>query len=234
MIRLPVVLVVAQWALLGGLAMLVLILYRQLAYLTHLRRTRDDAERAPARAQVGEAFPADIQIRPYRHGSYAGFQPLRAGARPTILLFADPQCVACASRVEHFGRLRTLGELDGVSPVVLTDASQRELRSMAAFRDASVPIAWVDGGLLSELGVEATPYYVTIGDDGRVLSRGVAETDLALAVAARELAAHRDRASAEPLAGEGAGGSGPVIVADRAYADVHSSFFTPLNTGDGR
>ncbi len=231
MIRLPVVLVVAQWALLGGLAMLVLILYRQLAYLTHLRRTRDDAERAPARAQVGEAFPTDIQIRPYRQGSYAGFQPLQARARPTILLFADPQCVACASRVEHFGRLGTLGELDGVAPLVLTDASQRELRLIAAFRDAGVPIAWVDGGLLSQLGVEATPYYVTIGDDGRVLSRGVAETDLTLAMAARELAAHRDCASAVL---PGGGAAGAVTVADRASADVDSSFFTPLNTGDGR
>jgi hypothetical protein len=214
-IRLPVVLVVAQWALLGGLAMLVLILYRQLAYLTHLRRTRDDAEPAPARAQAGESFPPDIQIRPYRQGSYAGFQPLLADARPTILLFADPQCVACAGRVEHFARLRVLGELDGVSPLVLTDASQRELRSIAAFRDADVPIAWVDGGLISQLGVEATPYYVTIDDDGRVLSRGVAETDLTLAVAARELAAHRDRANAAPPPGEGAGGSAAVIVADR-------------------
>jgi hypothetical protein len=215
-IRLPVVLVVAQWALLAGLALLVLILYRQLAYLTHLRRTRDDAERAPVRAQAGEAFPADIQIRPYREGSYAAFQPLQADGRSTILLFADPQCVACASRVQHLCRLRRLGELHGVSPLVLTDASQRELRSIAAFRDADVPIAWVDGGLHSELGVEATPYYMTIGDDGHVLSRGVAETDLILAVAARELAARHNRASVEPPAGDGLGGSGPVIVADRA------------------
>lgn len=176
MIRLPVMLVAAQWALLLGVIALVVVFYRQLAYLTHLRRVGSDAERSTIEGAVGHSFPTDVSARTYRDGALAAPRLLCAGEAPSLLLFADPQCFACNSRLDDLNRLQMAGELANVDVLAVTDASLREIGLSPSFSGAAVPIARIDTELLDRLGVETTPYFFAVASDGQVKARGVAGT----------------------------------------------------------
>jgi len=89
MIRLPIPIVISQWALLLGLGLLLLVLYRQLAYLLAIDSTRSGAS-ALAEGEDAPGFLYTPLSEPRTK--------LRFDARgaPTLLVFVDPYCVTCS------------------------------------------------------------------------------------------------------------------------------------------
>jgi len=106
-IRIPVYLFAAQWALLAALAMFVVIMYRQLGRL--LTRSDKVPELGPAvggqAAALSYISTADRQER----------QLIPREDGPALVAFADPTCPSCEQLVGVLGELAALGPdvLDG-------------------------------------------------------------------------------------------------------------------------
>jgi len=166
-IRIPVYLFVAQWALLGALAMFVVIMYRQLGRL--LTRSDKAAELGPAvggqAAVLTYVSTADLQERQLAPGDDG----------PALVAFADPTCPSCEQLVGVLGELTSAGELDGIRTLVLISDPPSYLRISEVFSGSELEIgrpSRSDG--LDAYQVSATPLLVAIDAAGVVRAAGSA------------------------------------------------------------
>jgi hypothetical protein len=164
-IRIPLYLAVAQWALLAALGVLVVILFRQLGRL--LTGTVTAAELGPP---VGAPAAALTYVRP----GEAAEQLLTPGdGQPLLLAFADPTCPSCEQLVGVLGELRAAGELNGLRTLLLISDPPAYLQISDVFRASQLEVgrpAKRDG--LDSYRVSATPLLVAVDGAGVVRAAG--------------------------------------------------------------
>jgi hypothetical protein len=164
-IRIPVFLFAAQWALLAGLGVLVVIMYRQLGRL--LTGRAEEAELGP---EVGSQAAALTYVRPGEQRE----RTLRPGeGGPALIAFADPTCPSCEQLVGVLGDLTAAGELAGLRTLVLISDPPSYLRISEVFCAIQIEVgrpAKPDG--LDSYGVTGTPLLVAIDAGGVVRAAG--------------------------------------------------------------
>ncbi len=178
MIRIPLYLAVAQWALLLCLAVLLIAAYRQLGRVLDKSRTPPElGPRTGARAgrigyerlsTAGGASPDDTN----RGRVPRTFVP---GTEPALVAFVDPTCQSCEELVAALGHAREAGELDGVRVLLLTTDPPSYLQISAVFRATALEIGRpLDDAELAAYRPSATPLVVAIDAAGVVRAAGSA------------------------------------------------------------
>ncbi len=165
MIRIPVYLFVAQWALLAALGVLVVIVYRQLGRL--LAGGGEAADLGPA---VGSAAAALTYVRP---GEQEERRLVPGDGQPLLVAFADPTCPSCEELVGTLGAMAATGETVGVRTLVLISDPPSYLQISDVFSATELEIgrpAGRDG--LDPYRVSATPLLVAIDAAGVVRAAG--------------------------------------------------------------
>lgn len=176
--RIPLYLVVAQWALLLALCLLVITAYRQLGRV--LSQSREPARIGPP---VGSR-PGRIGYQPVPSPARAGagaapslgeraFVP--GGGQPALVAFVDPTCPSCEELVTVLGAASQAGELGDARVLLLTADPPDYLQISAAFRATTLEIGQpVDRSDLEPYGASATPLLVAIDGSGVVRAAGTA------------------------------------------------------------
>ena len=167
MVRIPLYLAVAQWALLGALGVLVFVLFRQLGHLTS--GTAKAAALGPA---AGSRAPVLSYVRP----GDAEVRILRPGAaQPLLLAFVDPTCPSCEELVRVLGLLASAGEADGVRILLLISDPVSYLQISPAFEATALEIGRpAQPAELDAYRVSATPLLVAVDGSGTVRAAGSA------------------------------------------------------------
>jgi hypothetical protein len=164
-IRIPLYLEIAQWALLFGLGALLLVLYRQLGRLL----STGGGPESPGPAVGIKAAP--IRYAGVPSGSPEQFTP--GNGQPALLAFVDPTCPACEQLVANLGQLEAGSELDGVRVLLLMSDPPGYLGISAVFQATGLeigrPIAAAEVGAYHVTG---TPLLVAIDSDGVVRAAG--------------------------------------------------------------
>lgn len=111
MIKIPVFLFVAQWALLAALGLLVVIMYRQLG-----RLLAGGGEAAALGPEVGSQAAALTYVRP---GDQRARQLTPGDGQPLLVAFADPTCPSCEQLVAALTELSAAGQLSDLRTLVL-------------------------------------------------------------------------------------------------------------------
>ncbi len=180
MIRIPLYLEVAQWALLFALGALVVVLYRQLGRL--LSHNQDPGALGPA---VGDRA-APIRYRRLPDGNAGELAP--GDGQPTLIAFVDPTCPACEELVSSLGTLREAGELAGIRVLLLISDPPNYLAISAAFQGTRLEV----GRPLSTAEVagyraSSTPLLVAVDGTGLVRAAGIASTVEAVQIQAASI-----------------------------------------------
>ncbi|MGN6792684.1 MAG: hypothetical protein ACTHJW_09885 [Streptosporangiaceae bacterium] len=211
MIRVSVYLFGAQWALLGALGLLVVIMYRQLGrLLTGSDKAADLGPEvgAPA-AAITYVTMGDQQERRFSPGDDG----------PALVAFADPTCPSCEQLVAVLGELTSAGELDGIRTLVLMSDPPSYVQISDVFSASELEIgrpARRNG--LDSYRVSGTPLLVAIDASGVVRAAGsVIKAAEILAFAQACFLPARKAALAIVAAERASGGHDP---ATRAPADT--------------
>ena len=165
-ITLPLWLVVSQWTLLFALGFLIIVMYRQVAFLQRLKDGGSEREGLP----VGEKAPA-FDYMPVNSKSVSSrFDPKGTWS---LLVFADPTCVSCQGALLALERMvPKLGQTMRV--LVATNADPAQISAVDAFRTASVDISRVPGDVPSKLyQTTITPFGYVIDPEGKIRAKGV-------------------------------------------------------------
>jgi len=207
-IEVPLYVVVAQWALLCALGVLVIVLFRQLGRL--LTGDGQAAGLGPPAGSRAAALaytrPGEPEVRWVRPGD----------GTPLLLGFVDPTCPACEELVAALGAARAEGDLDGLRVLLLISDPPEYLAISGPFQSTAEEIgrpAARDG--LDSYQVSGTPLLVAVDAAGIVRAAGsVVRLDQVRAFArqCREPEAAGD--AGEPEAGRpGAVARGPGVAA---------------------
>jgi len=165
--RIPLYLEVAQWALLFGLGLLVVVLYRQLGLL--LRKSHHAADLGPPVGSPAGSFRYErvpdgtrLQLRP-------------GDGRPTLIAFVDPTCPACEQLVASLSTMQASGELAGIRVLLLISDPPGYLSISAAFQATSLEIGRpVSTAEIAGYRAAGTPLLVAVDGAGLVRAAGVA------------------------------------------------------------
>jgi hypothetical protein len=165
-IRIPLYLEIAQWALLFGLGTLLLVLYRQLGRLL----SNAAGPESPGPAVGSNAAP--IRYAGVPSGSPGRFAP--GNGQPALLAFVDPTCPSCEQLVANLSELAAASQLDGVRILLLMSDPPGYLGISAVFQATGLeigrPLAAAD---VRAYHVTGTPLLVAIDGDGVVRAVGV-------------------------------------------------------------
>jgi hypothetical protein len=186
-IRIPLYLEIAQWALLFGLGMLVLVLYRQLG---RLLSTAAGPE-SPGPAVGSKAAPIRYSRLPA--GGHGRLTP--GDGEPALIAFVDPTCPSCEQLVTNLSELAAAGGLDGIRVLLLVSDPPGYLGISAPFQATSLEIGRpLTTAEVSGYRVTGTPLLVAIDSDGVV--RAVAVTSRLSDVQAQAAAIVRESEAA--------------------------------------
>jgi hypothetical protein len=172
--RVPLFLIVAQWALLLALGLLVITAYRQLGRVLGQSRPAQGAgpevgsrpgqltyELVPGAADPGQA------------GAVRSFVP--GGGRSAMLAFVDPTCPSCEELVTALGDAQAAGELDDTRVLLLTADPPNYVQISAAFRTTQLELGrLLDRDELEPYRATATPLLVALDSWGVVRAAGTA------------------------------------------------------------
>ena len=166
-ITLPLWLIVSQWVLLSALGFLIIVMYRQVAFLQQLNDQGSEREGLPS----GEKAPA-FDYTPINQGKAAPahFEPR---GRWVLLVFADPGCVSCQNTLLALERL--MPKLEPVMRVlVVTTAEPAQIAAVDAFRSASCDICRIRSDVSYKLyRTSVTPFGYLIDLEGMIRARGI-------------------------------------------------------------
>lgn len=177
--RIPLFLVVAQWALLLALGLLVITAYRQLGRVLGQSRPaqgigpevgsrpgRISYELLPGAAGAGQADAGQA-------GAIRAFVP--GGGRAAMLAFVDPTCPSCEELVTALGEAQAAGELDDTRVLLLTADPPNYVQISAAFRATRLELGRLtDRDELEPYRATATPLLVALDSWGVVRAAGTA------------------------------------------------------------
>jgi hypothetical protein len=173
MMRIPVYLEVAQWALLFALGALVVVLYRQLGRLLR----HEPPEGAPGPAIGAQAAPIRYQRLP--DGDTDQLMP--GDGQPALIAFVDPTCPACEQLVSSLGTLDSAGELAGIRVLLLVSDPPGYLAISAAFQDTHLEIGRPQSAAeVTGYRATGTPLLVAVDGSGIVRAAGTASTTSAV------------------------------------------------------
>ena len=173
MTEVPTALLVAQWIVLLGLATLVVLTYRQLAYLLGLSR----AVSGGGGLAVGDRAPRFEYTSVNGDGDGDGRHTFSAEGAPTLLMFTSPGCGSCATALGNFEKVTRKARRDGIRVLAVTDAEPETIRAVDAFRESPIPIARVDPDVPARVfRTFTTPFVYAIGRDGEIVGAREAVT----------------------------------------------------------
>lgn len=172
-ITLPLWLVVSQWTLLFALGFLIIVMYRQVAFLQRLKDGDSEREGLP----VGEKAPPFDYMPANQRTASTRFDPKGAWS---LLVFADPTCVSCQGALlalEHMApKLRQTMRV-----LVATSADPAQINAVDAFRTASVTVSRVPGDVASRLyQTTVTPFGYVIDPEGKIRAKGIATDEASI------------------------------------------------------
>jgi len=164
---LPLWMAVSQWVLLFTLGFFVVVAYRQLGFMLHLK---DIASERDGLA-IGEKAPTFnyVPVHDSINTSETRFDPQ---GKWSLLLFADPGCVSCQTAITALERLApTLRE---TRILVATSAEPAVIAAVEEFRDASVPVRRVAREVPDRVyRTLSTPFAYIIDPEGIIRAKGV-------------------------------------------------------------
>lgn len=170
MIEVPVALLVAEWLLLLGLGAMVLLMYRQLAYLLGLSR----AVSGGGGLKVGEQVPGFEYTAASADGGGEERRAFSPQGAQTVLMFTSPTCGSCQVALRNLEEVTRELRGNGLRVLVVTDAEPQVIQAVEAFRESPIPVARVTDDVPTRLfRTHTTPFLYAIADDGQV--RGAQE-----------------------------------------------------------
>jgi len=167
-IKIPLYLDIAQWALLGGLGVLVVVLFRQLGTLL-----AGSARSAPLGPPLGSraARLSYIGIGPDPGETRRWLTP--GDGTAVLLAFVDPTCPSCEELLRVLDELLAAGELAGLRVLALISDPPSYVRISAAFTASRIEIGRpAEPGGLDAYRVSGTPLLVAIDAVGLVSAAG--------------------------------------------------------------
>lgn len=167
----PTPVFVAQWVLLGGLGFLVILMYRQLAYLIRVGKSVS----SDGGLAIGQPAPA-FEYWPARNsgGRAQMFQPRGTAS---ILLFADPACPSCERAVSVLADV-IRGEDEPVRVVVVTEAWEELIDAFEVFRTTHLELVRASEDVAARLyETSVTPCFFGIDDDGVIRAKAVTDKE---------------------------------------------------------
>ncbi len=182
-ISLPLWLVVSQWTLLFALGFLIIVMYRQVAFLQRLKDTGSEREGLP----IGEKAPAFDYLPVNQRSTSTRFEPQGTWS---LLVFADPTCVSCQGALLALERMAPKFGQD-MRVLVATSADLAQINAVDAFRTASVALSRVQSDVASRLyQITVTPFGYVIDPEGKIRARGVATDEAAIRKIVRKADRH--------------------------------------------
>jgi len=166
-VNIPVYLVVAQWALLLTLGLLVIIMYRQLGRV--FGAGQPERKHGPAVGSKAASFE-------YLRVADESMQYFAPGAgQPALAAFVEPTCQACDALVAALTVADQQGELAGLRVVLLMSEPPGYLRISDAFSATGLEIGRVTTRAAHHAyNVDSTPVLVAIDGTGVVAAAGTA------------------------------------------------------------
>ncbi len=167
-ITLPLWFVVSQWTLLFAFGFLVIMMYRQIAFLEQLRDRGSEREGLP----IGEKAPS-FDFKPVNRNTSASvhFEPK---GKWSFLLFADPSCASCQNTLLALERLAPK-LAQSMQVLVATTSEPALVAASDAFRLASVEIGRISADVSTRLyRTSVTPFGYLIDPEGVTRAKGVA------------------------------------------------------------
>lgn len=167
MLRIPLYLAIAQWALLGALGVLVIVLFRQLGRL--LNGTVTAAELGPV---VGSRAAGLSYLRP---GEQMPRRLAPGTGQPALIAFVDPTCPSCEQLVLTLDQLQAAGDLAAIRVLLLISDPASYLQISEAFSATGLEIGRPsDPAGLESYRVNGTPLLVAVDATGTVTATGSA------------------------------------------------------------
>jgi hypothetical protein len=171
MIEVPTALLVAQWVVLLGLGTLVVLTYRQLAYLLGLSRGVSGS----GGLAIGERVPTFEYMA--RNGEGEERYVFAADGARTVLMFTSPGCASCATALTNLEKVTRKLRQNGLRVLAVTEAEPEVIDAVEAFRDSPIPIARVDAEVPTQVfRTYTTPFVYAIGASGEVVGAREAVT----------------------------------------------------------
>jgi hypothetical protein len=159
-------LAIAQWAILFGLALLLIVLYRQLG------RVFGAKEPTKYGLPPGTLAPA-FEYRRVSDGSLQHFTP--GSDHPALLAFVNPTCLACDQLVSTMSTAHNSGELNILRTLLVTSDPIGYIEISDAFKNTPLEIGQVTTrATLNSYQAMATPLIVSIDGSGHISISGTA------------------------------------------------------------
>jgi methylamine dehydrogenase accessory protein MauD len=156
---------VALWLLLLTVGVLVLLLYRHFGMMS--LGTLEGVQRDGL--PIGEVAPPVSGVT--AAGEESGWEPRRG--QPQLLLFAAPDCEPCATVLPHVERLARAVD-GGLGIAAVVPGPRSEVARFVERHQPSFPALAEDGsGAFARYRVRVTPFGFVVGEDGRVLAKGL-------------------------------------------------------------
>lgn len=173
-ITLPVWLFVSQWVLLFALGFLIMMMYRQVAYLEQVKDHGTERNGLP----VGEKAPSfDYTPVNRRVNEPVRFVP---EGNWSLLLFADPSCVSCQSALLALERVAPKFP-PSMRVLVATSSEPALIAASDAFRLATVEIGRVPASVSTRLySTSITPFGFLIDPEGVTRAKGAVTDEASL------------------------------------------------------
>lgn len=173
-IRLPLWLVVSQWTLLFALGWLVIVMYRQVAYLQLLKDAGSERDGLP----IGERAPS-FDGTPINRGM-AGPTRFEPRGHWSLLLFADPGCASCETALQALTHLApTVAHTLRIQ--VVTSAHPSQIMAVELFHTTSFDISRVREDVATQLyRARVTPFAFLIDPEGIIRAKGIAGNERSL------------------------------------------------------
>jgi hypothetical protein len=166
MIRIPLYLAVAQWALLAALGLLVVVMFRQLGRLM-AGNSQSSAELGPP---VGNLAAPLTYVRP---GEETMLRLTPGDGQPALVAFVDPTCPSCEELVSTLDAARDAGDLTDLRTLLLISDPPGYLQISDAFRSTGLEIGRPTGpDGVDSYRVSATPLLVAIDGAGVIRAAG--------------------------------------------------------------
>jgi methylamine dehydrogenase accessory protein MauD len=163
-----IIAVIAQWALILGLCIMVLALFRQVGLL-HERLGPVGALVLPGGAKVGEPAPR------FDLTALAG-QTVQIGQskarKSTLLFFLSPTCPVCKTLVPVVKNIAS-AEHDRLEVVLASDGDEAAQRQMVKDQGLTAFALVLSTELGMAFGVSKLPYAALIGPDGKLVASGL-------------------------------------------------------------
>lgn len=196
MARIPLYLAVAQWALLGALGVLVIVMFRQLGKL--LKGNAAAQEFGPAAGSLA----APLSYRRPGEQDVCTFTP--GCGQPALIAFVDPTCPSCEELVLVLDAMRAAGELAAVRVLLLISDPASYLRISEAFQASQLEVGRpADPSGLTAYRVTGTPLLVAVDAAGVVARSGSTVSPAEVRRYRDVVQQHEEPPSVERVAGAG-------------------------------